>query len=167
MSLYASRLVGVPGHNQRRVVCYPYLRVGRHMQSASVKWIGGEKFSATGPSGHTIAVDSDRQTNSAPGPMGLVLIALGACTATDVVAVLKKKRQKLESLEVICSGERAAQPPTVWTKLEIVYRLRGDLDDAAVKHAIELSENKYCSVATMLKKTAKITWRYEILRDRA
>jgi putative redox protein len=137
------------------------------MQSASVKWIGGEKFSATGPSGHTIAVDSDRQTNSAPGPMELVLIALGACTATDVVAVLKKKRQKLESLEVICSGERAAQPPTVWTKLEIVYRLRGDLDDAAVKHAIELSENKYCSVAAMLKKTAKITWRYEILRDRA
>jgi putative redox protein len=55
----------------------------------------------------------------------------------------------------------------VWTKLEIVYRLRGDLDDAAVEHAIELSEEKYCSVAAMLKKTAKITWRYEILRDRA
>jgi len=137
------------------------------MQSASVKWIGQEKFSATSPSGHTIEVDSDRQTNSAPGPMELVLIALGACTATDVVAVLTKKRQKLESLEVVCSGERAAQPPTVWTKLEIVYRLRGDLDDAAVKHAIELSEEKYCSVAAMLKKTAKITWRYEILRDRA
>jgi len=137
------------------------------MQSASVKWIGEEKFSATGPSGHTVAVDSDRQTNTAPGPMELVLIALGACTATDVVAVLKKKRQKLESLEVVCSGERAAQPPTVWTKLEIVYRLRGDLDDAAVKRAIELSEDKYCSVAAMLKKTAKITWRYEILRDRA
>jgi len=137
------------------------------MQSASVKWIGEEKFSATGPSGHTVAVDSDRQTNTAPGPMELVLIALGACTATDVVAVLKKKRQKLESLEVVCSGERAAQPPTVWTKLEIVYRLRGNLDDAAVKRAIELSEDKYCSVAAMLKKTAKITWRYEILRDRA
>jgi putative redox protein len=137
------------------------------MQSASVKWIGDEKFSATSPSGHAVAVDSDRQTNTAPGPMELVLIALGACTATDVVSVLKKKRQKLESLEVVCSGERAAQPPTVWTKLEIVYRLRGDLDDAAVKHAIELSEEKYCSVAAMLKKTAKITWRYEILRDRA
>ena len=137
------------------------------MQSASVKWIGEEKFAATSPSGNAVAVDSDRQTNSAPGPMELVLIALGACTATDVVAVLKKKRQKLEALEVVCSGERTAQPPTVWTKLEIVYRLRGDLDDAAVKHAIELSEDKYCSVAAMLKKTAKITWRYEILRDRA
>ena len=112
-------------------------------------------------------MDSDRQTNTGPGPMELVLIALGACTATDVVSVLKKKRQKLESLEVVCSGERAAQPPTVWTKLEIVYRLRGELDEAAVKHAIELSEDKYCSVAAMLKKTAKITWRYEILRHTA
>jgi putative redox protein len=137
------------------------------MQTASVKWIGEQKFSATGPSGHTIAVDSDRKTNSGPGPMELVLMALGACTATDVVTVLQKKRQKLQSLEVVCSGERATQPPTVWTKLEIVYRLRGELDDAAVKHAIELSEAKYCSVAAMLKKTAKITWRYEILREEA
>src|SRR6202023_52548 len=107
---------------------------------------------------------SDRETNTAPGPMELVLMALGACTATDIVIVMKKKRQKLETLEVICSGERAAKPPSVWTKLEIVYRLRGELDDAAVKHAIELSEEKYCSVAAMLKKTAKISWRYERLR---
>ena len=137
------------------------------MQTSSVKWIGEQKFVAASPSGHAIVVDSGRDTNSAPGPMELVLMALGACTATDIVIVLKKKRQKLEMLEVICSGERAAEPPTVWTKLEIVYRLRGELDDAAVKHAIELSEEKYCSVAAMLKKTAKISWRYEILRGGA
>jgi putative redox protein len=135
------------------------------MQTASVKWIEGERFAATGPSGHAMVVDADRESNSGPGPMEMLLMALGACTATDVVSVLKKKRQKLESLEVVCSGERAAQPPTVWTKIEIVYRLRGELDEAAVKHAIELSEEKYCSVAAMLKKTAAISWRYEILRD--
>jgi putative redox protein len=135
------------------------------MQTAAVKWIGEQKFVATSPSGHAMAIDSDRESNKAPGPMELVLMALGACTATDVVSILKKKRQKLESLEVVCSGERAAEPPTVWTKLEIVYRLRGELDEGAVKHAIELSEEKYCSVSAMLKKTAKISWRYEILRD--
>jgi putative redox protein len=133
------------------------------MQTASVKWIGEEKFVATSPSGHAITVDSDRSSNKAPGPMELLLMALGACTATDVVSILEKKRQKLQSLEVICSGERAASPPTVWTKLEVLYRLRGQLDDAAVKHAIQLSEDKYCSVAAMLKKTAIITWRHEIL----
>jgi len=137
------------------------------MQTAAVKWVGEQKFVATSPSGHAINVDSDREVNSAPGPMELVLMALGACTATDIVIVLKKKRQKLDGLEVICSGERAAEPPTVWTKLELVYRLRGELDDAAVKHAIELSEEKYCSVAAMLKKTAKISWRYEIVRSGA
>jgi putative redox protein len=90
-------------------------------------------------------------------------MALGACTATDVVSILKKKRQKLEALEVICSGERASEPPTVWIKLEILYRLRGVLDEAAVKRAIELSEQKYCSVSAMLQKTATLTWRHEIL----
>jgi putative redox protein len=136
------------------------------MQTASVAWIGEQKFVATSPSGHAMAIDSDRQSNKAPGPMELLLMALGACTATDVVILLQKKRQKLESLEVICSGERAAKPPEVWTKLEVLYRLRGKLEDAAVKHAIELSEGKYCSVSAMLQKTATLTWRYEILPPR-
>lgn len=143
------------------------------MQTATVKWIGAQKFSATSPSGHALTLDSDRESNTAPGPMELLLIALGACTATDVVSILEKKRQKLESLEVIVSGERASSPPTVWTKLELLYRLRGSrsdrdgrLDEAAVKHAIELSEEKYCSVAAMLKKTATLTYRYEILSSK-
>jgi putative redox protein len=133
------------------------------MQTASIQWIGEEKFVATSPSGHASTIDSDRASNKAPGPMELVLMALGACTATDVVSILKKKRQKLEALEVVCSGERASKPPTVWIKLEILYRLRGALDEAAVKHAIELSEKKYCSVSAMLQKTATLTWRHEIL----
>jgi putative redox protein len=133
------------------------------MQTASVKWIGEQKFVATSPSGHAVAIDSDRTSNTAPGPMELVLMALGACTATDIVIILEKKRQKLDSLEIICSGERATEPPTVWTKLELLYRLRGRLDEAAVKHAIQLSEEKYCSVAAMLRKTASLSWRYEIL----
>jgi putative redox protein len=133
------------------------------MQTGTVKWVGEQKFVATSPSGHAIAVDSDRASNKAPGPMELLLLALGACTATDIVIILEKKRQKLEAFEVICSGERATEPPTVWTRLEMLYRLRGPLDEAAVKHAIQLSEDKYCSVAAMLRKTAALSWRYEIL----
>jgi putative redox protein len=133
------------------------------MPTASVQWIGEQKFVATSPSGHAITIDSDRASNKAPGPMELVLMALGACTGTDVVIVLEKKRQKLQSLEVICSGERAPDPPTVWTKLELLYRLRGELDEKAVQHAIQLSEEKYCSVSATLRKTATLSWRYEIL----
>ena len=133
------------------------------METASVKWIGEQKFVATSPSGHMVALDSDSQSNKAASPMELLLMALAACTATDVVLILEKKRQKLELLEVICSGERAEKPPRIWTKLELLYRLRGELDEIAVRHAIELSDEKYCSVSAMLKKTAKLSWRYEIL----
>src|ERR1700681_2042252 len=116
------------------------------MQTARVQWMGKERFVGLSPSGHMGAVDSDRSSNGAPGPMELLLVALGACTGTDVVAVLAKKRQKLDSLEVEVSGERAPESPTVWTKFEIVYILRGELDERAVQHAIQLSEEKYCSV---------------------
>src|SRR5260370_34803772 len=98
--------------------------------------------------------------------MEVLLMELGSCTATDIVIILGKKRQKLESLEVICSGERAAEPPQVWSKLEIVYRLRGKLEESGAKRAIQLSEEKYCSVSATLKKSAELTWRYEILPER-
>ena len=133
------------------------------METATVKWIGEEKFVGVGPSGHALVTDSDRQSNAAPGPMELLLLALGACTATDVLLVLKKKRQELESLEVSVSGKRAADHPRVWTKLEVCYRLRGRLEEAAVRRAIELSQQKYCSVSAMLQKTAVVTVRHEIL----
>ena len=114
------------------------------MQTARVKWVGNEQFLAVSPSGHSVPLDSDRKSNTAPGPMEMLLIALGACTATDVVVILAKKRQRLEALEVVVSGERAAEPPAVWIRLEIVYRLRGQLEEKAVRDAIELSESKYC-----------------------
>jgi putative redox protein len=135
------------------------------MQTTTVKWIGEEKFSATSPSGHLVAFDSDRESNTAPGAMEMVLMALGSCTATDIVIILKKKRQKLESLEVVCSGERAKEPPTVWTKLDVLFRIHGQVEETALKQAIELTKEKYCSVAAMLSKTAKITWRHEIVKS--
>jgi putative redox protein len=132
------------------------------MTMARVQWIGKERFVAQSPSGHLVTLDSDRSSNGAPGPMELLLIALGACTATDVVSILEKKRQKLESLEIDVSGERAEEPPRVWTKLEIVYKLRGALEESAVRQAVQLSEEKYCSVAATLRKTAPIAYRIQI-----
>ncbi len=131
--------------------------------TSHVKWTGGEQFLGVTPSGHAVPIDADRERNTAPGPMDMLQIALATCTATDVVSILKKKRQKLASLEVIVEGERAAEPPRIWTKLDVLFKLAGALDEKAVKDAIHLSETKYCSVNAMLKKTAAITFRYEIL----
>jgi len=137
------------------------------MQVSTVKWVGGEEFLAQMPSGHAVIFDADRKHNSAPGPMEMLLGALGSCTSVDVVEILRKKRQELESLEIEISGERATEPPTVWTKIDMVYRLTGALDEKAVRDAIELSQAKYCSVAATLRKTAEITYRFEILSGQA
>jgi putative redox protein len=133
------------------------------LQTAIVKWIAGEEFVAKMPSGHSVPFDADRKHNAAPGPMEMLLGALGACTSVDVVMILAKKRQRLTSLEVVVSGERASDPPTVWTKIDLVYRLSGSVEEKAARDAIELSQMKYCSVAAMLRKTAEITYRFEIL----
>jgi putative redox protein len=138
------------------------------MQTATIRWTKAEQFEAVTPSGHRLHLDSDRESNTGPGPMEMLLAALGACTATDVVIILGKKRQKLESLEVSVTGERAEEPPRVWTRLEVVFRVRGSgptggpLEEKAVADAVRLSEEKYCSVAAMLRKTAQLTMRYEI-----
>ncbi len=134
------------------------------MQTATVKWVGGEEFVAQMPSGHAVPFDANRKHNAAPGPMEMLLGALGACSSVDVVSILAKKRQKLVSLEVVISGERAAEPPAVWTKIDMVYRLSGAVEEKAARDAIELSQTKYCSVAAMLRKTAEITYRLEISR---
>jgi putative redox protein len=133
------------------------------MRTAIVKWAGDEKFLATMPSGKVIQFDAGSTHNDGPGPMETLLGALGACTSVDVAMILAKKRQKLESLEVTVSGERSPTPPEVWTRIEMVYKLAGKLDQKAVRDAIELSQTKYCSVAAMLRKTAEITYRFEIL----
>lgn len=133
------------------------------MQTAVVKWEGSQEFLAVMPSGIAVPFDGGSTHKGGAGPMEMLLGALGACTSLDVIMILEKKRQKVASLEVSVLGERASEPPAVWTKIEIVYRVSGTLEEKAVRDAIELSQNKYCSVAAMLGKTAKITYRYEIL----
>lgn len=104
----------------------------------------------------------------APGsgvtPMELLATALGGCTAMDVVSILVKMRQPLESFSVEVSGERAEDHPKRFTALEVVYRLKGDLDERKVARAISLSEERYCSVEATLKPAVPITSRFVIER---
>ena len=133
------------------------------MQQGTVTWTGGEQFQAVGPSGHALVLDGDRERNTGSGPMELLLLALGGCTGADVVTILKKKRQQLTALEIRVEGERAAEPPMVWTRLKVHYRLVGkSLDPRAVEHALELSRTRYCSVAATLARTAPIEWSHAI-----
>jgi putative redox protein len=124
---------------------------------AKLNWTDGERFVASASSGHAMVIDSDRQRNTAAGPMELVLLGLCACTATDVVSILRKKRESFTGLEVRAEAERAQQPPTVYTSIKLIYTVTGQASRKAVEDAVRLSEEKYCSVAAMLKSTARIT----------
>jgi putative redox protein len=130
---------------------------------ASLNWIDGQRFVVNASSGHALIVDADRERNTAPGPMELVLMGLCACTATDVVSILRKKREPFTALEVRAEAERAKEPPTVYTSIKLVYTISGQISRKAVEDAVRLSEEKYCSVAAMLKSTAKITTEIELV----
>ncbi len=134
--------------------------------TAAAVWLDGERFVTTGSSGHAVVLDSDRALNSAPGPVEMVLRSLCGCTATDMVIVLRKKRQPFTRIEVSAVAERAPEPPTVLTRIAMRYRVEGDgLDQQAVERAALLSHEKYCSVLAMLRSTATVT--YEVSLGRA
>jgi len=97
-------------------------------------------------------------------PMELLSVALGGCTAMDVLSILTKMRQPVEAFSIEVSGERAEEHPKRYTALEVVYKLKGDLDEAKVARAIELSETRYCSVEATLRPAVPITSHFEIER---
>jgi putative redox protein len=130
------------------------------MIEAVANWIGDERFAGVSSSGHAIVLDAARE-KTANSPMELVLIGLCGCTASDVVNILRKKREPFTSLEVRARAERAASPPTVYTEIRLTYRVGGRVSPKAMEDAVRLSEEKYCSVAAMLNKTAKITYEIE------
>jgi putative redox protein len=127
------------------------------MVEARINWMDGERFAAIASSGHAIVIDSDRERNTASGPMELVLMGLCSCTATDVVSILKKKREPFTQVEVRAQAERAKEPPTVYTSIHLIYTVTGHVSRKAVEDAVRLSEEKYCGVVAMLKSTARIT----------
>ncbi len=129
------------------------------MIEVNTKWIAEQRFEGISSSGHRLPLDADKKT--AGSPMELVLLGLCGCTASDVVTILGKKREPLTSLEVRAEAERAVHPPAVYTEIRLTYRVGGNVSPKAVEDAVRLSEEKYCSVAAMLRKTAKISYSIE------
>jgi putative redox protein len=129
------------------------------MTEAKATWISEQRFEALATSGNKIVVDGDKKT--ANSPMELVLIGLCGCTGYDVVSILRKKREPFTALEVKAEADRAPNPPMVFTDIRLTYRITGKVSHKAMEDAVRLSEDKYCSVAAMLKKTARITYKIE------
>lgn len=127
-----------------------------------VKWIDGASWVGESGSGHAIVIDGAPENggrNIGMRPMETLLTGAAACTAFDVVTILKKGRHAVSDVSVAVEGTRAPTPPHVFTALHYVYTVAGrKLDPKQVERAVKLSKEKYCSATIMLGKTATITY---------
>lgn len=118
------------------------------MAGVSVKWIGGKQFLAADQAGHVVVTDSEGQGFKPPE---LLLVSLVGCAGVDVVSILEKKRQKFSSVEARVDKQNAPDAPWPIEKIEIEWTVRGrGLKEKAVRDAVQLAEEKYCSVSASL-----------------
>jgi putative redox protein len=128
---------------------------------ASTVWTNDMLFLGRSENGHEFVLDGGKEHAEGPTPMEVVLTALCGCTSVDVVSILQKKREPLTGLTVSATAEQASEPPRVFTRIKLVYRIEGGVSPKAAEDAVALSKNKYCSVSKMLEKTAKIEFTIE------
>lgn len=154
-------------HEHRQRFCEHRLKEGLTVQAKlRLNTIdgNGRQFLAESGSQHQFIMD-DAQGNAGPRPIEFALLALGGCTAFDVITILRKMRQDVTAYDVELTAEQSSQPPKVFTKIEITHYLTGHVSPQAVEKAIHLSETKYCSVEAMIGKTAEITHTVQINSD--
>lgn len=125
-----------------------------------VVWEGGRRYRGGRPNGPTLLLDGDRQ--AAPGPVDAVLVALASCSAIDVVDILEKRRTPAAALGVRVEFARAPQPPRRLTEVRLAFRIATASERHHVERAIELSLEKYCSVASSLAPDTSITWTLQV-----
>jgi putative redox protein len=135
------------------------------MGTTTVKWIQGKQFIGIDSTQHSVVLSTPAEGIGIK-PSDLLLIAIAACSAVDVVDILAKKRMPLLLLEITTSGEQDQDPPWTFRKLHLHFRVGGrGLTPLAVAQAIQLSEEKYCSVAATVRATAQITTDFEIVEE--
>ena len=130
---------------------------------ASAEWKKDAIFEGLSDSGHAITIDTSKEHIAGPSPMEAVLVALCSCTSVDVVSILEKKREPITGLIVSATAEQAPAPPRVFTHIQLVYRISGNVTKKAAEDAVALSKNKYCSVSLMLEKAVKIDYSIELV----
>ncbi len=134
--------------------------------TATIQHQGDDIFIGTNKHAKSVTVDTNSDRRSAPTPMELLLIAVGSCTAVDVVDILRKKRQEVSDYKIEVSGERRDEHPRAFSKINVHHIVYGrNVSAQAVESAIKLSDEKYCSVAATVRPTATIVTSYEIIES--
>lgn len=142
----------------------PYISMPAQEYKATVIHAGDEFFIGTPPSGHAHLIDIKGDRHAAANPVEMLLVAVAGCTAADVVSILEKKRQDVTDYRVEVTGTRSEEHPRKFLTFHLHHIVRGrNVSEEAVRHAIELSDTKYCSVAATVRPTATITTSFEVV----
>ena len=140
------------------------------MPEATIKWVEGMKFVGYGDSRHALVMDAGETSggaNTGIRPAELLLVAVGGCTGIDVISILNKMRIHIDSLEIRVSGEWSPEHPKYWSRIALKYIVTGkDVSEEKVKKAIELSQEKYCSVAETFRRNVAVSHTYEIREEK-
>ncbi len=136
---------------------------------ASVRWTGEMQFIGKADSGHAVVMDVGTDaggTDSAITPFELLLVALGGCTGMDIVLILKKMKADFSSLEIKVDAVRSDEHPKVLQRAELEYIVRGrGVTEEAVKRAVDLSHEKYCSVSATLRPGVQLSSKVTVINE--
>lgn len=139
------------------------------MSEAKITYVDGLQFVAAATSGHAVVMDGDVEVggrDTGPRPMEMLLMGIGGCSGMDVISILKKKKQDVKGLEINVKGDKAENYPKKFTDINLEFVVRGkNISEDAVKRAVELSMEKYCSVKATLEGSARITYNYRIVGE--
>lgn len=139
------------------------------MPGARIKYVDGMQFVGEADSGHAIVMDGNKEVggnNTGLRPTELLLIGTGGCSGMDVISILKKKKQDVTGLEIVVNGKKADDHPRRFTEIGIEFIVKGrNISEEAVKRAVQLSMDKYCSVKATLEGSAKVTFTHRIIEE--
>lgn len=131
-----------------------------------VRWIESKFMTGVDSRGNPVELGRNLEREphwSGLKPSDLLLLAAASCSTYDVLLILEKQREPIESVEVICVGEQENEPPYKFISIHLHYKIKGPLKTEKVQRAINLSEEKYCSVINTLKQTVTITSDFELI----
>src|SRR5215472_1951208 len=133
---------------------------------ATVHYGGNDFFVGISPGGHSLVMETTGDRASAATPVELLLLALGGCMGSDVVDILRKKREQITDYRVELRGQRRMDFPRSFTKIQVHHVIRGHkVSETAVKQAVELSDSKYCSVAATFRPTVDVSVTFEVVQE--
>lgn len=136
------------------------------MGTVTLRWVEGLMMVGTDSTGHSVVIGRSpeaKDTNIGLKASDLLLLAAAACSMYDVIEILTKQREPLQDLKILCSGDQLPDPPYTFTRVHLHYQVKGAVDEKKLARAIQLSEDKYCSVIATLRPKVSVSSDYEII----